>query len=266
MKTSEPEKCVVTVLSPRGLVGIDDGGRLDFVSEVFIQGLGLLGGEPIEGQSGGGDEAQAKEIAEDRSDFSVGEAHIVVQVGGRGFGHRADMGVGELAGSELTDSTMASRTKGLLVAEVGDEGLRSEDDVFLEVLGNVVHGGESVGGTMGTARRSRDVHDLVDMIGGRTKPAGMSHGCAPLLGGRVVVIPVGQVCDAVVLFLGVSFLLELLPVQRNELGTESVVFGFEFLDALFGLPEELIQVVDLVPELFVLFGEMVILRSDPLCG
>jgi hypothetical protein len=180
------------------------------------------------------------------------------------------MGVGKLVGSELNDGAMASRTEGLLVAEVGDDGLRPEDDVFLKMLGDVVHGGESVRCAMRTTRWSRNVHDLVDMIGRRAKPAGMSHGGAALPGRRVVAVGGGRVCGVVVgallPFLDMSLFLELLPVECNELGAESVVFGFEFLDAIFGLSEELIQVVDLVPELPVLFAQMAILRSDPLGG
>jgi hypothetical protein len=136
------------------------------------------------------------------------------------------------------------------------------------MLFDVVDGGELVGVTMGTARWGGNVHDLVDVIGGRAKPAGMSHRGASLLRGWVVSVAGlrlrGALGGALRGLLGVSLFLKLLPMQGNELGAEPVIFGFQFLDALFGVAEELLEIIDLIPQLPVLLSQMLILRPDPL--
>ena len=56
---------VMAVDSPVGFVGMEDIGMTDFVSQLFMDGLGQMGGLAFESHGGGWDKVQAEEMLKD---------------------------------------------------------------------------------------------------------------------------------------------------------------------------------------------------------
>lgn len=80
---------VFAVDAPVGFVGVKDVGMTDFVPQLFMDGLGQMGGLAFEGHGGGWDKIQAEEMLEDFSRGAHGEFEFLSQEYGGGFSRGA---------------------------------------------------------------------------------------------------------------------------------------------------------------------------------
>lgn len=212
-----PKEMVPAVHPPVGFGGVETIGGVDFGAQVGVKVLGAPGQLPVKAQGGGGHKTQAAELVEETLDFAVGQAHVVAQPGGGGFGDRADGCVAHFAGAGLMDGPLAARTPGWVVAVFGDNGAGNQHDVFLAVAVVLGMGRQVRAVAMGTGGGPGHGHRAIHPLRWRTAPGRMALGGAA----AATAAATGSV-TFVALVLGVAVGFELAPMVRLHLGAAEV--------------------------------------------
>ena len=131
---------------------------------------------------GGGNEGHPKEAGEHLADIAVGEFDFVAQKDGDRLGQGSNQGVAQFVGCGLENGPAALWTVGGIVNELGDQGLRLQDDVFLKTTMDLVGSEEFLTAAMRTAEGGRHRDGLVYMIRNSSTPRRMSVGRSSLAG------------------------------------------------------------------------------------
>ena len=130
-----PDDHVFPVFAPVGFIGVDDVAVAHFLHQILIERFAVVAGAFFKSEGAGGNEIQSEERAHHLLDFPVGQLDLVAQIEGGGFGGGADGSEGQPAFGFCKHLPATSGAIGGLVDVGGDEGLRAQHDVFLEIGG-----------------------------------------------------------------------------------------------------------------------------------